>query len=560
MNTNKVENILNHKRNMALLVFVCILCLLPFSNKAFHIDDPVYIWVAKHIQTNILDFHGFSINWTGVERPLSSNINPPLLSYYLALVAYWFGWDEFILHMSLLIPACAVIIGTYLLAQELCTRPLIAALICLSTPVFMVSSTTVMPDVLMLSFWVFSVFFWRRGIKQNNVAQLFVASVLISVCCLTKYIGMNLIPLLFAYSLAERRRFGSWTVILIIPILLLGGFNWITYQHYDNGQIANAGSFALFASNASLKTFISGILTGLAFVGGCLLAPFLNALIVWRRGLLISFLFITSLLLLLLSTDLLASYPIANADGINWLFVVQLPVFVVAGVSFMYFTVTDFYRSRDSDSLLLFLWVIGSLIFAVFINWTINGRSILPMVPVTGIIVMRYWDRIEIKGAIKNQWYIYATIIPTTLVAILVNLADYRWANSSQAAAIKIHNSYKDISAKLWFEGHFGFQYYMQELGGSKAIDFEKPDLKIDDIVVIPSNNSYFVPIHKHMALVVDEFRFNTLKYFSTMNIKSGAGFYSSRSGPLPYSISSDTAEKYFIYKMIIDKNTCFIF
>ena len=70
--------------------------LAPFVGKAFHIDDPIFLWTAEQIVQAPADFFGFAVNWYGVSEPMHMiNKNPPLVSYYLALVGcccrrfYW---------------------------------------------------------------------------------------------------------------------------------------------------------------------------------------------------------------------------------------------------------------------------------------------------------------------------------------------------------------------------------------------------------------------------------------------------------------------------------------
>ncbi|MEJ2691258.1 MAG: hypothetical protein P8130_15215, partial [Deltaproteobacteria bacterium] len=80
---------------LLLVSLAAILCLLPFINKAFNIDDPLFIWSAKHILSDPFNFYGFKANWNGYEMEMSSiNQNPPLVSYYIALIASLFSWKE----------------------------------------------------------------------------------------------------------------------------------------------------------------------------------------------------------------------------------------------------------------------------------------------------------------------------------------------------------------------------------------------------------------------------------------------------------------------------------
>ncbi len=127
---------------------------LPFLTKPFHIDDPVYLWVARQIQSRPLDFYGFTVNWYGTAESVAEVMqNPPLTSYYVALAALVGGWGEVAIHLAMLLPALGVILGTFRLARTLDADPLISVLLLAFTPAFLVSATTVMSDVLALCLW-----------------------------------------------------------------------------------------------------------------------------------------------------------------------------------------------------------------------------------------------------------------------------------------------------------------------------------------------------------------------------------------------------------------------
>lgn len=65
-------------RSPMCIIGITAFLLVPFANKAFNIDDPLFIWSARHIQKNPLDFYGFSANWYGTEMPMSDiTQNPP---------------------------------------------------------------------------------------------------------------------------------------------------------------------------------------------------------------------------------------------------------------------------------------------------------------------------------------------------------------------------------------------------------------------------------------------------------------------------------------------------
>ena len=132
------------------LTLATLACLLPFSGKAFHIDDPLFVWTAQQLSQHPLNPYGFSVVWYVTDMPMSAiTKNPPLSSYYGALIGIVAGWSERAWHLGFLLPALAVVLGTYRLAERFTAAPLIAAAATLFAPGFLVSATGVMCDVMM---------------------------------------------------------------------------------------------------------------------------------------------------------------------------------------------------------------------------------------------------------------------------------------------------------------------------------------------------------------------------------------------------------------------------
>jgi len=75
-----------HERSpLLLLAIATALALLPFVNKAFTMDDPLFVWSARWIADHPLDPYGFALNWYGRTQPMREVMqNPPLTSYALA--------------------------------------------------------------------------------------------------------------------------------------------------------------------------------------------------------------------------------------------------------------------------------------------------------------------------------------------------------------------------------------------------------------------------------------------------------------------------------------------
>ncbi|MFA5252261.1 MAG: glycosyltransferase family 39 protein [Phycisphaerae bacterium] len=538
--------------NSAILtVIVTVVCLIPFLNKAFHIDDPLFIWSAKQIQINPVDFYGFKVNWYGTEMPMAEvTENPPVACYYIAMVGRLFGWSEIVLHTAFLVPAAAAALGMYYLSKQLCSQPVLATLAAVLTPAFLVSSTNVMCDTMMLAFWVWAAAFWVEGLKTNRKSKLFFAAVLIGICALTKYFGIALLGLLFVYSLIQKRRLDIWLLFLLIPVVILAGYQWATYALYGRGLLTKAISFVTEYRRIGGIGSFSKVITSLAFTGGCAATALFCSVLLWsRRTLILSVVLTILFILALTSVDKIGVSYIRNTNtgDIAWSFIIQLGLMAAAGVSILALACSDFWKCRDADSLLLLVWVFGTFIFAGFVNWAVNARSILPMIPAVGILLARRvscCNKAQQETRIKRMSWL---LVPAAVVALLVCQADYVWASMSRSAVTEVSGKFKDQHSKIWFEGHWGFQYYM-EGNGYQAFDYESPKAVSGDIIIIPSNNSFIKSLPTEYVNLMDILEIGSSRWLTTMGgVSPVAGFYAEGWGVIPFAVEPIGPEDYYV-------------
>ncbi|MCU0600760.1 MAG: hypothetical protein MUE70_16045 [Desulfobacterales bacterium] len=119
-------------------------------------------------------------------------------------------------------------------------------------------------------------------------------------------------------------------------------------------------------------------------------------------------------------------------------------------------------------------------------------------------------------------------------------------ANNQRNAARKIIEDWKPKVNNVYFLGHWGFQYYMQEYGGV-PFDYKSTKLKINDVIVYPTGNTNVQDLNKKVLALITSYDEDLIKPFSTMNSRTGAGFYSSVWGPLPYSVYDPEPFRYLI-------------
>jgi hypothetical protein len=530
-----------------LVAVVTVICLGPFANKAFHIDDPLFIWTAKHIQSHPVNFYGFEVNWYGGLMPISVvTKNPPLACYYIALIGSLLGFGEIALHIAFLIPAAAAAVGTYYLARKFCSRPELAALAAVLSPGFLVSSTSIMCDTIMLAFWVWAIVLWIEGIESNNQRSLFFAAMLAAACALTKYYGMALLPLLAVYTIIEKRKFGSSLVYLLCPIVILAGYQLLTYHLYGRGMLNDAAAYAFTYSNALNRIFFK-VSAGLLFTGGCFAAALFYYPLLWPRRVVFCAAGATLLLIFLLSfAGQIGTVAVraSDTDNIKWGFLVQIGLMAAAGVNIIALVWADLVKHKNASSALLALWVLGTFIFAAIINWSVNARSILPMAPAVGILLMRRIEQYKAKPGFAAIWL----LLPAAAISLLVCWADYSWADTSRQAAKTIHKTFVSPYRTMWFQGHWGFQYYMESLGG-KTIQYDHQEfLAAGDIIVSPQNNTNLQQLSANAVFLAKTLKFNQCRYLATMNELLGAGFYSDAWGPLPFVAETVEPEIYYVF------------
>jgi len=583
------------RRETFLVAGIAIAVLAPFLNKAFHIDDPLFLWMAQHISTHPEDPYGFVVNWYVGSQPMFSIMqNPPLSSYYMALTASFLGWSEPAMHGAFLVPAVAAVLGTFLLARRLCNSPLLAALLLLFTPVFLVSATGVMCDIWLLALWVWSIECWMRALERNSAPLLFLASILAAAAALTKYFGIAMVPLLAVYTVVREHRVTHRILHLLIPILVIAGYEVITKARYGQGLFSNAMLVSWNENSKPEQDFFHQLFIGLSFAGGCLFSVLFYALslklgqhqitrklgavhrtdpgrigvcgrlraggarsIVPTSSNLWILIIGSALFLILISLFYSGAARTALPLGVA----IEGALFVTIGIGILVLALADIVRQKTADSLLLGLWVFGTFVFAAAMNWTITSRTFLPMAPAVVILLIRRFETSAVVAAavpggrvspilpLRTAAITWWPILPAALLSLLITIGDYKLASTARIAASQFQQRFRNESGTVWFEGHWGFQYYMQQWR-AKPLDLQQHGLVPGDVLIAPINNTNVS--RKPATPIIASFEELDYGQFfaTTMNREIGAGFYSSKWGPLAWVVAPIPPEHYLIFRI----------
>jgi hypothetical protein len=562
-----------------LVIVLTAVLLLLFINKAMTIDEPLFIWTAHHLQTHPVDPYGFETNWFGVPSPMLTNVqNPPLTSYWLALVGL-VSWNEWWLHLTMLPFGLLTVWGTMRLARLVGADPFWAGLLTVATAGFLISATTVMCDVTMTCGFVWTIVLWIEGMNRKNAGILVAAAVVAGLTVFTKYFGLALVPLLVTYTIfREKQPTRTLWPLAVTVAMVLAWHSW-TENLYGMSHMLEASNYASHFKehfDTRDKTALYGrYFSGVAFLGGCILWPLVVAL--GRGGWLGRILLAASLLLGGVMFDELY---IGKAQDLHMPMTSYLlgAVFFAAGVAVFWLLGVYWWRNRRKpEAWLLGLWSLGTIIFLIFVNWTVAARSLLPLIPALGVMaamgkggeeegsakkndgsVRHVWDKSPPTNKDVEDTRLWPPVMVTAgalglAVALAATWADADWAEKIRDQAARLTAEYKAQGKEVYFQGHWGWQYYMQLDGGQIADSRVVSDPRIP----APANGVMFIPANNcNWALPSQE----TWRHVGTVEDRSGdgiyvmdtgcnAGYYSHILGLLPLAYTSEKPDKYYIFE-----------
>jgi hypothetical protein len=209
----------------AALVLAAI-TLLPFLDKAYTIDDPVFLLESEHVLTDPLHPSAVEIVWSTDRRALASPFLPDArTAAYLLLPLAPFRWHEWAGHLLMMFYFGATIVGTTALARELGLSVWgqhAAALLTASAPVMLGMAGTVMPDIPAAMFTVWAMERLLVWTRTRNWHTGIAAALFLALATLSRIHLCVLLCVAFVWTLRR-----SWRIALPVALafaLAFAGF------------------------------------------------------------------------------------------------------------------------------------------------------------------------------------------------------------------------------------------------------------------------------------------------------------------------------------------------
>lgn len=527
------------RRRRALLVTFAVAAVGALNAcKAVHIDDALYLAIAKQIVAHPFDPYGFEINWQHTPQPAYAvSISPPLLSYWHAMwLALGFG-DGVALHL-MMIPWLALL-GWGLVSLLTRVTPhagLATAGLMLSPAVF--AGTNLMLDVPMSACLTAGVECALRASDRRSTGWLVLACLLGSAGVLIKYPAIAFAIVCLLLAVTKR----NWRLAIPALCCLAAFFGWQRWSAslYGADQVSQASSFLERFSRDGARTILERLIQQFALVGMAFpiwIVSFVHGRSRFAATLLAVFaLFGCRYLLVLVGT---------TQDDSATVFGFQFAVFLGAFVAGE--TIATALRDRSTPLRFAMLgWLVVVVGMTTLSAPFIAVRYLLPAMP-----ALLFLQAATLK---PGRIALGVSLGLSATIGLTVAAADLRWANFYETTIAKTRNEHP--SSKIHFAGHWGLQWYAEK-ARMKAWDARWNRADAGPMIVV-ARQADPTPIHPFVRNRMAVLRLSTLAAPSfrlclrhpTKKGEIGTHFYGWEFPHLPWSFSSEAAEEIWLLEV----------
>ncbi len=239
---------------------MCIVLLirLPFLNQAIQGDDFYYLKGAEHAQIDPLHPAHARYVFQGQMVDMRGHPHPPLNAWYLALLLRLLeAENEIPFHAAYILFSIVAALSALGIARRFGTRPLLATVMFLVTPAFVVNGNSLESDLPFVAFWL-------AAIALFVYERWWLAALAGALAGLAAYQAIILVPVLAWWMFTKRKRnTGAWLAMLAAPAAIAA---YQIFERISSGALP-ATVLAGYMQTYNLQAFMqkmknAGALTG----------------------------------------------------------------------------------------------------------------------------------------------------------------------------------------------------------------------------------------------------------------------------------------------------------
>ena len=206
-----------------IFVIAAVLALrLPFLNQAIQGDDIFYLAGAKHAQIEPLHPKNVDFPLSGKMVSMQGHTHPPFNVWFLGLILWLVGdVKEPVFHLAYIPFSLMAALSCYALARRWTQRPLLATMLFMATPAFVINGTSLEADLPLLGLWMASMAVFVSASERSSKAWLAGAMILMALAAMDAYQSILLLPICGLYLGCFKKRWTpTWVALLTTPVTI----------------------------------------------------------------------------------------------------------------------------------------------------------------------------------------------------------------------------------------------------------------------------------------------------------------------------------------------------
>jgi len=249
------------RRQLIIVALVVLALRLPFLNQALQGDDILYLTEAAHAQIEPLHPKDTEYVFMGRDIDMRGQSHPPLNAWFLALfLAANKDVSEIPFHAVYILFSLIAAFSALALARRFSPYPMLATLLFLATPAFVINGTSLESDIPFVALWLLSTAFYIAAVGRTSMPLLLASCCAMALAALTAYQSILLVPILLLYGWKWRpARAAAFTPLAIL-------IAWQLFERFSTGALP-AGVLANYMTTYGFQALAQKLKSAVALTG-----------------------------------------------------------------------------------------------------------------------------------------------------------------------------------------------------------------------------------------------------------------------------------------------------